>query len=372
MDTPNTTSRRVGLIPFKYKDQELANAFTALDTEWGYTIVTIQAGADPAKRSQEWHEAQLAAMLGDVKDYRREYAIDWTSASGDVFYPEFARNPERYVAPVKHDPNKPVYRGWDFGFRHPACVWFQKDSFGRCLVLREVMPDNIDTYSFRDLVLYLSGSLDLKVLQRRPRAYQWLRKLEQAEWEFQGKTGKYPRPPWFAPTQSFIDHSGPECYAASKIEGEKGERNDAEVLASEGIYLNVLSTRVSAREAVVRRLLLPGDGGRFGLVLHPSCEILIGGLAGGICYAEGTDRNPEPTEPAKNGWHEHVHDAFGYGVINVFPVGENSRGDARTNLQRGGTLGRIVRSPKELARQGEPAEQYMDETILDGQGEEWF
>jgi hypothetical protein len=371
MGIQSETNRRQGLIPFKYKDQELANTFTALDTEWGYTVVTIHAGADPAKRSEAWHESQLAAMLGDVKDYRREYAIDWTSASGDVFYPEFARNPERYVAPVKHDPNKPVYRGWDFGFRHPACVWFQKDSFGRCLVLREIMPDNIDTYSFRDLVMYLSGSLDLAELQKRPRAYTWLRKLEEAEWEFQGKTGRYPKPPWFAPTQSFVDHSGPECYAAHKIEGESGERNDAEILASQGIYLNVLSTRVAAREAVVRRLLLPGPAGRFGLVIHPSCEILVGGLAGGICYAEGTDRNPEPSEPAKNGFHEHVHDAFGYGVINVFPVGEDRKADPRAGITGRGNFTRIVRSPEELLRDSQPAEEFMDDSILNND-EEWF
>ena len=131
---------------------------TTDNEEDSYVIVTLSYRADPDKDSPEWLMRQ-AARMPDDRSLRREYLLDWASAEGDSFYPNFSNAPERYVSTRRaaFNPKLPVYRGFDFGFRFPACIWMQVYPSGRVAVLRDVLPSDIDTYSFRDLVLFLSG-----------------------------------------------------------------------------------------------------------------------------------------------------------------------------------------------------------------------
>jgi hypothetical protein len=43
-------------------------------------------------------------------------------------------------------------------------------------------------------------------------------------------------------------------------------------------------------------------------------------MGGGISYKKGTEMDPEPEEPSKDGYFEHLHDALGYLLVNVLPV----------------------------------------------------
>jgi hypothetical protein len=108
------------------------------------------------------------------------------------------------------------------------------------------------------------------------------------------------------------------------------------------------------------------------MVVHPSCEILIGGLAGGICYAKGTDANPRPEAPIKDGYYEHIHDALGYGVINVFSI-EEKHMTGKHGFSRPKNSGRIIRSPEELYRDlKKPGHELMcPEVMEDGWKDDW-
>jgi hypothetical protein len=213
-------------------------------------------------------------------------------------------------------PDKPIIRGWDFGYRYPACLWMQQAESGRVAFLREIMPPNCPIHDFRDLVKYLSGQVPLSFLEenRRERALKEIRRIKDAT---ERPYNKYPEPPWFEPGLKFIDFSGPEALMVRSIEGEHAERNDYEVLAAGGIQLEAIATRVSAREHAFRFIMGQWPDGLPGLFVDPACQLMVEGLGGGIAYKKPTAMDPEPQEPAKDGFYEHLHDAAGYPLAQI-------------------------------------------------------
>ena len=352
-----------GEFQFDFKDKELKNHLRVRRAKAGYVIVTIEAGCRPEKRGAEWHKKMLA-LMGQLA-YRREILIDWSIASGSVYYHDFVEKPEKYVYPaMSYDPALPIYRGWDFGVRRPACLWMQKIGKDRLNILREFQPENVDPYSFGYAVMYLSGQLSLEQLSPYPRAKTWVdRYRDEQPSEFGGVQYDFPKPPWFKPGAKFVDFSGPECYAVNKLEGEKGERNDYEILQSLGIQLNVLSQRVSARAALIRRLLLLDESEVPYLRISPHCKILVEGLSGGIAFKKETDNDPEPEAPAKDGYYEHLHDCLGYAAINLFPVGVEQDPKPLPAATRG-----EVYEQQELIEQ---LSSMMDPTILEDPADQW-
>lgn len=290
-------------------------------TPRGFVVFELDYVADPVKRQPEW-AAQMRAAMGD-KRFRQEFLRDWSSAAGDAFYPEFGAQPHKYIAPALRLPNLPICRGWDFGFRHPACVWFAySPRSDRVVVLREIMPENLDTYSFRDLVLFLSGQKRIEDIEKRPSAMAWVKKIRDDP--------RLPAPPWFEADASapirWLDFSGPEATKVSaSVEGEHKERTDKAILEADGITLECPSVSVKAREAVMRRLLQTRSDGWGGIIFDPACRILIEGMNGAIAYPKATKVNPDPTEPCKDGYYEHLHDSIGYGLTNIVPAVADQR-----------------------------------------------
>jgi hypothetical protein len=302
---------------------------SVLDEE-SYVAVTLSYRADPDKDSLDWITRQMAKMP-DMRAFRREYLLDWTSAEGASFYPDFADAPERYVSSrIGFTEGLPVYRGFDFGFRHPACIWLQILPSGRLVVLHDLLPSDIDTYSFRDLVLYLSGETlrpgtnydadnELRILAKTPRAYHYASKFHKAPpwWGPAGALQKYPVP-FFPPGTVFRNFSGPEAYKISAtVEGNKKERTDAEVFESGGIYLDCAYQSVSAGETLIRKTLLDMAVGGPGLMCSPSAVNTINALGGGVVYAKPSPVNPRPETASKDGLFEHIHDALRYAITHV-------------------------------------------------------
>lgn len=278
-----------------------------------FTLVEVDYWADP-DRDEAWAKRQRA-MMGSERAWKREFMRDWTTAAGTPFYPEFVTAPTTFVRRAVNLLPGPVVRGWDFGYRKPACCWMQySHQSQRLFVFRELMPENLDTYAFRDLVLWCSGQRDLGDLRGRSRAIEWARKL---------RDGKHP-PPWFPVGTTFIDYAGPEALQrTASVEHEAAARTDADILALEDIQLEVYSVRLAAREQVIRRLLQARPDGVPGLLFDPSCKLLIEGFNGGISYPDETPGNKTPTNPRKDGIYEHLHDALGYAASQIVPVDES-------------------------------------------------
>lgn len=285
-------------------------------------MVEIDYFADPAKDAA-WAAATRMGLLNE-QQFRREFKRDWVTAKGKAFYPEYQLHRTKYVRVMPELINAPVYRGWDFGFNKPGCLWMQySPSERRLWCLREMLPSDIDTNSFAILIKYLSGDVGRDTLAKWPKAAYWVNHLErQHERAKPHEKHKHPRPPFFPPGTHYIDYSGPECLKTSpQVEGETKERTDFDILTTHGIFLNHYSSRLKAREELIRSLLHIYDDGYPGLLMDPACFHLDNGMAGGIAYPDkGTPSNPQPDDPRKDGHYDHLHDCLGYTVVNIVPA----------------------------------------------------
>lgn len=300
----------------KEHPDQLAQGVRFWRNKKGWAVMEIRYDADPDKRSPEWLQATVDSMP-DYQSFAREFLIDWTSTTGLPFYPVFykryAEERSYFIREQKAPPGAQVFRGFDFGFRKPACVWAYQSSDGVMRILREFTPENIDVYEFRDAVLVLSGELaiDSPRMKNRTRALQWLERVN-------------PEPPWFPAGTSFVNFCGVEARHVQSITGDHGEINDMEVMGGGGIELNIVNQRVSAGTYIIRQLMKDRDGHPC-LMVDPSCVNLIGGLAGGLTFGDGTKATPLDDEVAPSPVHSHTHDALRYLVTGVVNVADISR-----------------------------------------------
>jgi hypothetical protein len=210
----------------------------------------------------------------------------------------------------------PMVRGWDFGGAHPACVWGQYSRRDRRLwYYRELLGVDIDTFAFRDLVKYLSGSLTLADLQRWPRAVEMLEEI--------GEDSRYPPPPWFDGAYRFVDFTGHEGVMGTRGLTTGGEKRTAtEILAEGGIHLLSHYVHLTTRRQVLGGLAHVRADGYPGVLFDPACPILVEGVTSEIKFAKPTPDNPDPSEPQKDDYYGHVHDAAGYLCVNTVTIEE--------------------------------------------------
>ena len=75
-------------------------------------------------------------------------------ADGPPVFPNFRE--DIHVGDFTPIRQRPVLRGWDFGFQHPACVFVQADAQGHLVVLRELLGEHEDIVSFGTKVMHAS------------------------------------------------------------------------------------------------------------------------------------------------------------------------------------------------------------------------
>jgi len=284
------------------------------------TVFTLHYTAHPDKRDPAWKEENKARYPSPTK-WDREMEMDWTSREGEPFFPEFCARPGYYLRPLPYlVPRWPVFRGWDFGGRHPACVWFQRSpKNGRVWFAREMLGVGIDPYSFRDLIRYLCGEITEDDLSKRPRAMEHVRSLRV-------NTKAY-APPFFQqpPAIRWLDFAGHEALEVRwNQESAPKLVCDQQILQEVGIQLQPYYTTVEAKEHVWRKLMhtLP-DGGPAMYVDPVGCPILATALGGGIVYAKGTKGNPAPDVPQKDEFYSHIWEAASYPLVNASPITES-------------------------------------------------
>ncbi len=298
--------------------------YFARTTPSGIRVIELDYWADPAK-TEEW--AREARKPYTDRAWRREMLRDWSAAAGDPWYPEWqiAGGDKVFVHPAAGViPGLPIHRGWDFGIRYGAVTWSQySPAQRRWWVLREVMPEGLSTYSLRDIVLYLSGQLQLDDLNLQAKA--WVARLNEPD-------SPYPPGPWFKSVGPvplrFIDWSGHEALQPrAEVAQEVEERTSAQILAAGGVYLTPLYGAVKGADQIIRDLMRVRDDGWPGLFLDPACRILRGGLSGGIVFAKGTAENPSPEKPHKDGYFEHTHEALLYSMASTVPAADKAPTD---------------------------------------------
>jgi hypothetical protein len=273
-------------------------------------VVELDACADPA-RGAEWLIGARKRAASEA-DFQREICRNWSIVSGAIYYPEFsALGRDKYLFEPTELLASPVIRGWDFGWRAPACVWLQySPTADRVYVLREFTPRGISAHHFRDVARYLSGQYPYEDLDSIGR--EWV--ATYSDWP------GVPKPPWFAPGTQFVDLSGPEVNAVQSIASKDPEEACVrDVWAAGGIEMAIQAGRVKARALVLRRLLFPRLDGWPGIVISPACMDVLAMLEG-LAYRKPTRLNPLSDEPHKDGRHDNVHDALTYALVGSVPA----------------------------------------------------
>lgn len=105
-----------------------------------YLVIRLHYTCDPERADKDWVDQTVKGYHGGLTGsmWQREMEIDFGSYSGLPIYPLF--NKDHSISQVKYNPNIPLWRGWDFGYRNPAVVFLQLWPDNTLVYLHEVFP----------------------------------------------------------------------------------------------------------------------------------------------------------------------------------------------------------------------------------------
>lgn len=217
---------------------------------------------------------------------------------GERIFPEFSLS--LHVGFPNFDPELPLIRGWDFGWVHPACVWFQIDKSNRVVVLAELMGRTQVIERFAEDVICHGEKL-------------------------------FPN----ARYEDFGDRAGDRA----DPRGVSAETAMQVLKAKIGIdvrYRTTTSaTSIKNGLDLMRRKLGHITEGIVDIIFHKErCRILIEGAAGG--YACEKNRNGEILRdtPRQDGFYEHLQDALRYGLVNKFAIDMDRFTERKKGIRR--------------------------------------
>ena len=200
---------------------------------------------------------------------------------------------DSHVRPVGFRDDLPLFRAWDFGYGHPACLWFQVDDLlGRVFVLREFLGTN--------------QKLNARV-EGRPSVVEEVKRV----------TSTLVGPGH--PTMDYGDPHGADekDNAVSSIEYlrihhqifvlHKRERikTGLDELQEKILTQKPLRTYLDQKE---READPDRDRTEPLLIVDPSCKVFIDAMLGG--YHRGLDG-----KPLKDGYFDHLVDCARYGIV---------------------------------------------------------
>lgn len=141
-------------------------------TNDGYLVLRLHYSADPERATEEWRNYYVVGYRGgfEGRDWRREMEIDFTAYAGEPVYSQFDSNTS--TKPTRYNPHIPLWRGWDFGYRHPACVWAQLWPDNTLVYLHELYPTldrdqlaGLSTHQFAKMVIEQTNRLFPEALE---------------------------------------------------------------------------------------------------------------------------------------------------------------------------------------------------------------
>lgn len=182
-----------------------------------------------------------------------------------------------------------IYRGWDFGYHHPAVHFSCLNSSDQWIWLWEEMGDDIELGKFVEHILDVTEA-------------------------------KFPK----CSVRDFVPH---DAVNVKDISTEKEERSCLDVLQNANIMGEVTRSDVMSGINLIRQKMLLRQDGKFGMLVNRDMKMCIEGLLGGY------HRNPKPEkgdQPVKDGYFEHLMDAARMTAVNIFMPGRTqSRGEVK-------------------------------------------
>ena len=232
-----------------------------------FTVMRLHYSADPNK-NEEWVAMAKASYPYDEL-WEQEMELSFIASAGKRVYPEFtiAEN----ITELKYDPYRPIWRGWDFGYHHPVCIWAQVQASGALHVFGELLGEDIIIEDFARKVKEISKKV--------------------------------------FPGAKFMDAGDPAVRQVT----DKSERTTADILRAAGIRIQSRKTPIHDGIHLIRAMCQPRPDGFVRLKVDKSCDRLIEAFLGGYIR---DDKN----KPVKDQFYDHVCDALRYMVVIAYDI----------------------------------------------------
>jgi len=268
-----------------------------------FKLLEIHYSARP-DRDDAWKKVAKVGWVED--DWNRENELQMVQTGVTRVVANFSE--QLHINPkLQFMPESLLYRGWDFGYHRPACVFAQIDPMDRMAVLHVLIGRDIIIDDFADQVLQLSNT-------------------------------RFPR----CVAQDYCDPAGVQVT-------DKSEKTSIQILNSKGIYPSYRKSTVEDGLNLIRRRLGLLIGDRPALQIHPNCQYLSDAMIFGCTYKQDGvhirgDGMNEGMAEEKN-YFLHGLDALRYIFVNLYTLqGGRQLTDLRTSA--------IVRSHTKPMRAG--------------------
>ena len=226
--------------------------------------------AHPAK-DEEWAKTTQEDM--SPEDWQREHCLSFIAAKGKRVFPEFTDVNVGKLSKIK---DSILYRGWDFGYHHPCCIFVETDEKERVKILAEMMGCDLLLDNFAADVIRFTEM----------------------------KFGK-------CSIRDFCDPAGGQ-------KSDKREKTSIQILNSLGIHPQSRKTSIEEGLAIIRRKIMTRIDNISCLIVDEGCKILIDGFRSGYHYPDNKDGFAEKELPANDGYYEHSQDGLRYIMVGLF------------------------------------------------------
>jgi hypothetical protein len=242
------------------------------------------------------YENQSHLPDGYISDLEKNYPPQWIKKyllgefgftnAGLPVYPMFIE--DQHVRDLSDYWRKPdgsgklpsihIFRGYDFGFNHPALLCTSVDSKGRWLWLKELLGVSLTVNRLAEQTKFLCAS------------------------EF--------------PNARFMDFCDP---AGDQKSDKTGEQTSIDILRAHKIFPIYRKSNPIRRSEIIARLLTKTVDGLPALMIDRGCRVCIDALSGGYHYKKPINNEKfQQDEIEKDGFYEHMMDAAGYIADNLF------------------------------------------------------
>jgi hypothetical protein len=246
----------------------ISKGISKLGQDNGFTVIRLHYSADPEK-DDTWIKRERAAYPY-VELWQQEMELDFISSAGKRVYPEFSL--ERNTGQLKKEPYNEIWRGWDFGYGHPAVVWTQRTHDGHFHVLASMMGADKTIQVFAKEVIDVGEKM--------------------------------------FPGSKYKDAGDPAC----RQHNDKSEQTTADILrVLYGIRMQSKPARVQDGIRLIRTMLTPRPDGFVRLKVNKDCELIIDGFLGGYVRDDEDD-------PVKDNYYDHSMDALRYVATILFDI----------------------------------------------------
>lgn len=240
-----------------------------------FAVARVHFSVDPQKNNPTWIERAKQGV--PPRSWEREYEISYEVFDGKPVFETFHENLIQSFD-WQLEKQQYVYRGWDFGYHHPAVTFAFFNEYDQFCIRHSIMGENETIKDFGNRVRNFS-------------------------------LANYPNAKWLDACD----------YAGNQV-SDKAEFTSVEVLNGMGIYPSYKQSRIVQGLEILRQRMMMRNDGKYGFMIHPDCQILIDAFKGGYRYAVVKEGQEQKEEPFKDGYYDHGIDSTRYICVNYMEV----------------------------------------------------